>query len=221
MSSHPTKPQTPEQDDAYYRAILQELIEGAAQLARQILQNATPPVGWAQPIKTQENPAPAPEAGPPAPETDPTVAYDRIARTIRRTIALARHIADNPAGQPREPKVNRAAARQKLIRGVEDAIDLKQRHQPKIDAEALYAELNERLLDPELEFDLQGRNVDDIIEEIARDLGIAQQGKAFVWKRRKPKDIAELRTRAAAPPGRKPSAPLPAGPPDSHAASGA
>jgi hypothetical protein len=118
-----------------------------------------------KPIKAQENPAAAP-----ASETDPTIAYDRIARTIRRTIALARHIADNPAGQPQAPKINRAAARQKLIRGVEDAIHLKQRQRPKIDAEALYA---------------------------------------------------ELRTRAAAPPGRKPSDPPPAGPPDTHAASGA
>jgi hypothetical protein len=202
MSPLPTKPQTPELDDAYYRAILQELIDGAAQLARQILENATPPVGWAQPIKTQEPLAPAPEAAPP--ETDPTVAYDRIARTIRRTIALARHIADNPAGQQRKPTMDRTAARQKIIRNVEDKIDVRRRVDRDVDADELYAELNERLLDPELELDLQTRPIDDIIAEIVQDLGVARQGRAFIFKRRKPKDLVDLRARAGAPPSPSP-----------------
>ena len=69
----------------------------------------------------------------------------------------------------------------------------------ELDTEPLYAELRERLEDPALELDLAHRSVDDLIEEISRDLGVAVQGRSWVWRRRTPEDIATLRHRAAAP----------------------
>ena len=177
----PTQPQTPADDDAYYRAVLNGLVDQGARLARNIHDRATAAT------PTPEN----------RPEADPTVAFDRAARAVRRCIALARHIAAGPALQrPAQP--TRAHARAQLIRGVEDAIHRKRR---ETDAEILYAELAERLEDPELELDLQGRAVDDVIEEICRDLGVAVQGRSYIWKRRTPQDIATLRERAARSPG--------------------
>ncbi len=161
-----------ESDDAYYRAILHDLIDHGAELARQLRERAAK-----------------------QPEFDLSIPFDRIARTIRRTIALARHIATNPS-KSRAHAVDRTQAREKIIRGVEDAIEAKRG--PKTDNDILYNELHERLLDDGLERDLRTRPIDDIIEEIARDLGVAYQSRAYIWKRRTPADLATLRARAAA-----------------------
>ncbi len=177
-SSH-AQPASPpaahEDDDAYYRAVLRDLIERGADLARQLHQRAAE-----------------------HPEADLTIPFDRIARTIRRTIALARHIAANPP-KARPPAADRTQAREKIIRGVEDAIEVKRRLTPGTDTGILYNELHERLDDAAFERDLRTRPIDDIIEELVRDLGIAQQSRPWIWKRRTPADIDALRTRAAAP----------------------
>jgi len=125
---------------------------------------------------------------------DAAIAFERIARAIRRTIALARHIATNPP-KTRTQTVERTQAREKIIRGVEDAIEA--RRAPTTETATLYNELNERLDDAAFERDLRTRPLDDIIEELARDLGVASQSRAWVWKRRTPVDIATFRARAA------------------------
>ena len=165
MAPSPTP--TQEENDAHYIGVLNTLIDQAADLATRI------------------HAAPADAA------TDPTIPFDRIARTIRRTIALARHIAANPKPNTR---IN---IRAKLIRGVEDAIHRK-RHES--DQESLKTELAERLEDPALEFDLADRPVAEIIEEICRDLGINTQQRSWVFPRRTPADIQTLRNKAALPP---------------------
>ena len=175
MHPTPTPPQSQpashQDDDAYYRAILHDLIDHGAELARQLRERAAK-----------------------QPEFDLTIPFDRIARTIRRTIALARHIATNPP-KARTPTADRTQAREKIIRGVEDAIEAKRG--PKTDTEILYNELHERLDDAGFERDLRTRPIDEIIEELARDLGIAYQSRSYVWERRTPADIATLRARAA------------------------
>jgi len=175
MHPTPTPPQSPptspEDDDAYYRAVLHGLIDQGATIARQLSERAAK-----------------------QPESDLTIPFDRIARTIRRTIALARHIATNPP-KTRTPAIERTQAREKIIRGVEDAIEA--RRSPKTDTEILYNELHERLDDADFERDLRTRPIDDIIEELARDLGIAHQSRSYLWKRRTPTDIATLRAHAA------------------------
>ncbi len=184
MSSTPTSPHaqpaSQEDDDAHYRAVLRDLIDRGADLARQLHERAARD-----------------------PEADLTISFDRIARTIRRTIALARHIATNPpkahTATDRTPH-DRTQAREKIIRSVEDAIEARRGPKTDTDTRTLYNELNERLLDDGLERDLRTRPLDEIIEELARDLGIAYQSRAYAWKRRTPADIATLRARAAKPP---------------------
>jgi len=179
-------PTQADQDTAYYRDILHTLIDQGAALAARIHATAMA--------------ATTPDSA----VADATIAFDRVARAVRRTIALARHIVVIPAAQPNSATraTNRTMARAQLIRGVEDAIH---RKRCDTDVETLYAEFAERLEDPALEFDLAGCAIDDVIKEICRDLGVAQQGRSFVWKRRTPTDIASLRERAAATTATAPS----------------
>ena len=160
---------------ARYTAILDTLIDQGAAIAARIAATATA--------------ATTPDSALP----EATVAFERIARAVRRTIALARHINEAPAARP---CATRTSTRAKLIRGVEDAIYRKRQDR---DTEALTSELHERLEDPVLELDLQGRSVEDLIEEISRDLGVAQQNRSCVYKRRTPKDIQDLAHRAGTP----------------------
>ncbi len=171
-----TPPSSPDAADAYYGAILQELVEIGAGLARQLKDTAAK-----------------------HPEADHTIAFDRVARTIRRTIALARHIATSPR-KARMAPAERAKAREKIIRTIEDAIEVKGRHTKGFDNQAYFEELNERLLDDQLEQDLLTRPIDDIIEEIARDLNVNAQERSWRHKRRTPTTLAALRHRAALPP---------------------
>ena len=193
-SSLPTTPgdtqERSEADAQYYRTTLHSLIDMAQAMAQAIHAQAMAQVIHDQATlqAVEERSALPPQRTHPAP--DLTVPFDRIARLIRRTILLARHVA-----APAIPKPRSASARAKLIRSVEDAIHRK-RHDH--DTEALTREFHERLENPELELDLQGRTVDELIEEISRDLGVAQQGRPYVWKRRTPEDIKTLQTRAAA-----------------------
>jgi len=195
-------PADPSEDDAYYRAVLHDLIDRGADLARRLHERAAGPAGADADVDAAGSP-------------DPTIAFDRVARAIRRTIALARHIAANPAPAARPGQSHadtRADTRARLIRGVEDAIHSQRRGG---DAEPLYAELGERLEDPALEFDLAHRPVAEIIEEIARDLGVAVQGRSYVWRRRTPQDIATLRRQAQANPQKAATAPQAIPPPPS------
>ena len=200
MTASLTPPQSPDEDDAYYRAVLHKLIEQGAALATQIVENA----------------AKAP------PGSDPAPAFDRIARTIRRTIALARHIAEDP-GQQRS---TRAAKREKIIRGVEDVIESRRRMAANLGERSeslglydeLHAEFHERLDHEAFERDLQGRPVEDFIDDILRDLGLGGHGRKNNGKRRTLADLATLQARAAAPSNENPVTPgLTRGPASMHA----
>ena len=61
----------------------------------------------------------------------------------------------------------------------------------------LEAELRERMDAPDLEDDIAGRSVADIVADICRDLGIAASPGSHPWKRRTPGDLTELFARAA------------------------
>ena len=198
MSSTPSLPEpandaTQRDEDAqYYCDILHELVEMATDIARAVHRQAT----------TQPAAAPGPEthsqsATQPAPAPDPTIAFDRITRTIRRTIALARKLAEpaplNPAQGTRECRL---AARKRIIREVEDTI---QRRTEGPEADALHAELSERLDAPDLDDDIDGQPIADIIAAICRDLGIAHHPGTHPWKRRTPRDVRDLCARAAGP----------------------
>jgi len=164
----------------YYRGVLHELIDKGMDLARKVHEQAN---------------APEPEAMPAA---DAVVAFDRISRAVRRTIALAQRL-DQPA---RGAASHRASCRKRIIREVEDAIHRGERKHA--DKDLLNTELRERLDSPDLEDEIDHRPVPEIIADICRDLGIAGPPGPKPWKRRTPADIADLCARARP---KQPSAP--------------
>ncbi len=199
-----TEPSHHAADTQYYRHVLHELIDMGAGLARLLHQQATAPAQ-----ATPQDPAPQP-APTPAPDALVSIAaaFDRIARAVRRSIALARSLAD-PVPPARDPAQHRAAARKRILREVEDAI---QRTASSADdaasdgadaddasAEAMTAELHDRLDAPDLDEDISHRPVADIITEICRDPGLAALPGTHPWKRRTPADLEQLCARAAAP----------------------
>ena len=236
---HPQDPAQPTTDPHAYRAVLHDLIGMGTGIARLLHAQAiaTADAPPAQPSAqspsgpaTPANPAPAPQTpAHPAPADLITIAtaFDRIARAVRRCIALAR-ILDAPAQPAKDPAHQRAAARRRILRAVEDAIsrnlsaaecatddpgfdntgldddslDDPCPNSPASDtptAEALTAELHERLDGPDLDSDITSRPVADIVAELCRDLGIAPPAGPHPWLRRTPADIAALCARAAAP----------------------
>ncbi len=207
------------QDTLYYRHVLHELIEFGADLARMLHREATAAaeaIAVAEAAKPAKDPANHLVTDPfLATRQDFTTSFDRIARAIRRTITLARKLAE-PLPAPVDPATDRvhqhrAAARRRIIRAVEDAI---QRARRDSDAENLHAELVDRLDGPDLDDDIQLRPIADIIADICRDLGIAAAAGTHPWKRRTPQDIAALCELAAMPSRTRPQAslgfPLPA-----------
>jgi len=124
-------------------------------------------------------------------------AFERIARAVRRTIVLSRHIADAiPARAAAETK--RVLARKQVIRVVADTIE---RNARRADLEALRCELLERVDAPEFADDLAHRDPEHVIAELCRDLGVASLSNGRPPLRRTPDDIAILCAQAAATPG--------------------
>ena len=195
MSAQPT-PTTPQHDpgqppdahgDAHgYREVLRDLISMGTDFAHLLHNQAT---AQAQPAQ-------------PAPARDTLIslaaAFDRTARAVRRSIALARSLAE-PRQPAHDPAAHRAAARKRIIREVEDAIQRTSNPTEPSDAEVLQAELRDRLDAPDLDDDIGTRPVADIITELCRDLGLAALPGARPWERRTPEDIRQLCARAAAP----------------------
>ena len=223
-----------------YRAALNEIITMGTDFARLLHAQATAHPQAAEPdVAAQSAPAPECEAlalQSSAPATQGTAtliplaaAFDQIARAVRRSITLARSL-DRPLPPTRDPAHHRTAARQRIIRDVEDRIG-RATDPDACDTSAtaadLHAELRDRLDAPDLDDDLATRPTPDIIAEICRDLGLAALPGTDPWKRRTPADIRMLCTRAAATnrPGAAPQPtpstpdPAPAGPPPSPAPS--
>lgn len=209
-------------DTAYYRQMLHELAEMAMDLARAVHRQATQP---------STDPAPEPGAAP-APASNFTaaaVALDRLARTVRRTVALARTLADPAPPHPATQAASRRlAARKQLIRAVEDRIQ--RRTEGATDAVVLRAELHERLDTPDLDDDLAHLPVAELVKAICRDLGLENDIPGLrPWPRRTPAELRALCLRAAQPapkvgpwPAAQPTTPRPArelrGPGPLHAA---
>ena len=198
-----------------YRQVLHDLVAMGTDLARLLHSQATAhsaqqavPYPTQQATNTQQ-----PTEAPPAPASDAlislTLAFDRIARAVRRSILLARSLAA-PIQPTPDPAQHRAATRRRIIREVEDAIQ-RTASTPSNGPdgpETLQAELRDRLDTPDLNDDIGTRPAADIISEICRDLGlVAPPGGAHPWKRRTPEDITQLCAAAAAPSGaRQPGA---------------
>ena len=205
MSPAPSHPEPADrasqrdEDAQYYREVLHELIEIGTDIARAVHRQTT------------AAPAPAPEqASQPAP--DPSIAFDRIARTIRRTIALARKLSEPaPLNPAQGTQQRRRAARKQIIREVEDTIH-REAHGREAEAESLNAELYERLDTLDLDDDIDTLPIAEIIAAIRRDLGIDPHINSrgiSPWKRRTPRDVRDLCARAAMPRTAPPRTPQP------------
>ena len=176
------------EDAQYYRRILHRFIDMATNLAEDIHDEALMPVPAAEPgVKPARRPS----------KPDYARAFDALGRAVRRFILLALEVVKPPKPAP-DPARQRIAARQAIIRTVEDTI---QRDTEDEEAEALHGEFLDRLDRLDLDEDISNRPVADIIAEICRDLGLAHVPGNHPWKRRTPADLAILRARAAAPPG--------------------
>jgi len=138
----------------------------------------------------------------PAEAQKAAASYNAVAQSLRRTVMLQEKLA-----KPRKTSVNRVAARKRIIRDVEDAIE--SQAEPD-EQETLRAEFLERLDSPDLEDDINARPLADIIADICRDLGVgaAALPDTNPFKRRIPHDIAILNARAAQLPNTAPSAEL-------------
>jgi hypothetical protein len=182
-----------------------DLMDMAHGVARVMHRHVTAP-----PAEAEAAPQAAPASAPPVPAIPPLAAaasFDRAARNIHQTVMLVEQVG-RPKTLASRPGAHRIAARKRIIRDVEDVI---QRTATGPRAERLYAELAERLDGPELEEELDDRQVAEIVTDLCRDLGLAHTHGNHPWKRRTPADIAALRARAARPAGAG-SAASPVGP---------
>ena len=174
-------------DVAYYRGVLHELIDMGMDLARRVHARG---VGAAE-VGSDAAVEPAPGAA-----REVSVAFERIARTVRRTVGLARRL-DEPvvARAELELERRRVAVRRRIIRRVEDAI-FRERLDP-VAAERLRDDMFERLDGPDVDDDALHRPVDEIIREICDDLGIGIPPGGTPWKPRSAAEVAEIHARAA------------------------
>ena len=177
--AEPTPPADPAaNDDAYLRDTIKALIDAGAQLVRELVAEPAPASAKAEP-------------------------YERLARAVRRSVLLARHLAENPV---RTPAHRRTQARKQIIRAVEDTIDREAGRAPR--AETLRCELRERLDAPDLDDDIANRPIEQIIAEIRHDLGLDNLPGARPRPRRTPAALKALAALAAAPPGAAASLPF-------------
>ena len=192
-SPNPLRTTARQAEDAQrYRTLLHNLMDMGAAIARRIHDQ----------VMAQPEPQTLADAQVLA---DTAIAFDRVARTVRRTVMLARKL-DEPV-RP-DAAEHRTEARKRIIREVEDAIDFRA---TSADYRGLVAELHERLDSPELDEDIDTRLVADIIADICRDLWVVRTADATKpWKRRYPEEVRELCERAAAP---RPARPAPVAPP--------
>jgi hypothetical protein len=152
---------------ARHQAVLNDLIELGQDLAHLIVDSAK--TGAIKPV-------------------DASKAFDRVTRSVRRSIFLARKL-----DEPLRAATDRTAARKRIIREVEDAI---QRDTEGADSAALNRELQERLDAPDWDEDLLDHPVEDLIRDTLRDFGLAHIPGTHPWKRRTPADIAALNAQA-------------------------
>ena len=127
------------------------------------------------------------------PAGEASVAFERIAKAVRRTVRMVRWLE-----QPVAVRADgRARARKQIIRAVEDGID---REAAGDAADTLHVEMLERLDSLELDEDVAGRPVAEIVREILADLGVGP-GEGMRPRRRGAEALAVMQARAAAAPG--------------------
>ena len=167
-------------DAAYYRRVLHDFIEMGAELARLVVQEART-AAEAAPTASDGGAAPRSGAGP-----ERAVAFERIARAVRRSIMLARTL-DEPVAAVDHTGERRRATRRRIIRAVEDMM----RRESGDAAESLDADPRERLDADEVDVAIDPQIVAVILAEICQDLGLAAVPEMPSWGHRAPEAASE------------------------------
>jgi hypothetical protein len=194
VDSHASAPTQPSAEDIAEgakrcRQVLLNLVEIGNALGAMVFEEAN---------AHRDNPKPATEIAPgPSPVREAVAAYEKITRAVRRTVMLYDKLCD-----PKKSRPNRIAARKRIIRDVEDAIEA---NAPADEQETLHAEFLDRLDRPDLDDEIADRSIADIVTDITRDLGISGLYDGHPWKRRIPHDIAIINARAEQVSGAGPS----------------
>ncbi len=163
MNAIPPSPPSPDEAaarTARHLAMLEELATIGMALARALGEQA---------LRALDPPAPGAPADPPPGRGDPTLAFTRIARAVRQTIALEARIVAGEAGMPRrrpnrpEPDPRRDLIR-RLLRQAAEADGAPRGARDREIEERLADELD---ADPEAEVPIE-----EIFAAIREDLGI-------------------------------------------------
>ena len=153
----PTNAQRRADETEFYRRILHDIIQMGADILRVLHWQATQP-----------------DLNPTAAAPDPSVAFDRVARAVRRTVALARKL-DEPIAPPRAASTARTPP---------NAVERRTDEEP---GEAGAAAERERLADPadvaDPVDDPMQRPMAEIVDEISRDIGAVDEAGIPTWRR--------------------------------------
>ena len=170
----PPPPTDPKDDDAYYREVLQNLIARGAELAVQIHESATKPETHPESVTEAPQKAKDPRR---KDAVEATLAYDRILRAIRRTIALARDIAEYPIGSrprraapatPAEKPKKHSPDRIRITQRIQKAIE---RYRDRGDA-VLIRNIFAYIPDKDLHGHIDGLPFNQVAGEILKELNI-------------------------------------------------
>ena len=174
------------EDAQLYRAVLHELIHIGTDLARLTHQHA---VAHAQ--------AALQGAFPATPPQDHAADFDRIARAIRRCIALARSLRDPPPPARDPARLQPAAPTPTVLKaGATQHPSATPGRNGGTDTPS--TEPRDRPDAPDRDRDVTTRPVADVIAEICRDLGLDTQPGVHLRQARPPADTDQL---CAAAPG--------------------
>ena len=166
-----------DEDAQYYRQVLHKFIAMGTDLAEAVHRQAL-----AEPTAAPQS-QPEDQQAAPTPSPSQAITFDRLARTVRRTIALARKLSE-PAREAPGPKLRLNECQ-------------KQRRTDYAETDALHAEPCERAeapdcdADEDLDDDLDEQSLADLIASLRHDTGLAVLSDAKLWQRRTPPSAQE------------------------------
>ncbi len=160
-----------DEDAQYYRQVLHKLIAMGTDLAEAVHRQA-----FAEPAAApQSAPHSQPEDEPAAPSPSPkqAITFDRLARTVRRTIALARKLSE-PARDAPGPKLrlNKCPHERRTNCAETDAPNAEPWAEPCERPEGPDCDADEDL-DDDLDDDLDEQSLADLIASLCHDTGLA------------------------------------------------
>jgi hypothetical protein len=183
--------ETPETVRAESLRMLAELARIGMAISRSLEELAALELARGMQAQTAWTPPGAAPAQPPKSGNDIQLGFARVAKAVRLTLAMRLRLAGEPAEAaspraapraPADPEAAREARRRRwstlakdMVRqGVERAIAAEARGEK---AERLYAELHEKLEDPDELAELDGLGLSQIIVKICNDLGVGPRDK--------------------------------------------